>query len=455
MIHTTYRPFLLRCWTGPFLPGMPRRIWAGLMLISSPALAADFLAVVDLDHRTGQSQGLTAVVRPPELASRRVTGLGRSAFLEVSGGGVENPEPSEEDPGSLLKNLGRAGPDSPGTPEMANSREKLVRLGSRVLPQVLQAMDTPNIVAANWYRTVFDDIAAKELAAAQPVWPLEDFKAFVQMRERQGRARRLVLDLLERIEPGYREKLLPTLLDDSEFRQEAVDFTLQAGDRANQSGDKELAKRKYREGFLHARESTQVLAAASKLHELGETVDPIRRLGFVTRWSLIGPFDAPGLTGFDTQFPPENQVDPEATYVGQDGSQIGWKVHETKDPLGEVNLIAALGPVREAVAYAVCDITVAREQSAQLRCSADDNLQVWLNGRQVLARRQWLNGTRLDRFSQSVTLSAGTNRLLVKICQGPQHVNPDVPNNWTFQLRLCDDSGAGIEMTHVFPQEAR
>jgi hypothetical protein len=86
-----------------------------------------------------------------------------------------------------------------------------------------------------------------------------------------------------------------------------------------------------------------------------------------------------------------------------------------------------------------------------LRAGADDNLTVWLNGRKVFAREQWLNGIRFDRFVAPVELDEGTNRLLVKICQGPQHVNPDVPNNWTFQLRLCDPQGAGVPFTSTLP----
>ena len=41
-------------------------------------------------------------------------------------------------------------------------------------------------------------------------------------------------------------------------------------------------------------------------------------------------------------------------------------------------------------------------------------------------------------------LKAGRNTLLVKICQGPQHKDPEVPNNWSLQLRLCDADGRGI-----------
>jgi len=98
--------------------------------------------------------------------------------------------------------------------------------------------------------------------------------------------------------------------------------------------------------------------------------------------------------------------------------------------------------VKESVGYAYAEIESPTEQQVELRCSADDSLTVWLNDKKALDREQWLNGTRLDRFVTPVTLQKGTNRVLVKICQGPQHVNPEVPNNWSFQLRFCDSTAA-------------
>jgi hypothetical protein len=91
---------------------------------------------------------------------------------------------------------------------------------------------------------------------------------------------------------------------------------------------------------------------------------------------------------------------------------------------------------------------------AELRCGADDNCTVWLNGQRVFGRDQWLNGTRLDRFVTPVRLRAGVNRLLVKICQGPQHKDPEVPNNWSLQLRFCDATGVGLGWTSALPAES-
>jgi hypothetical protein len=100
--------------------------------------------------------------------------------------------------------------------------------------------------------------------------------------------------------------------------------------------------------------------------------------------------------------------------------------------------------VNEAVGYAYAEINVPKGHKAQLRCSADDCLAVWLNGEKIFGRDMWLNGTRLDRFITPIALKAGRNRILVKVCQGPHHRDPAVGNAWTFQLRLCSPDGQGL-----------
>ena len=108
-----------------------------------------------------------------------------------------------------------------------------------------------------------------------------------------------------------------------------------------------------------------------------------------------------------------------------------------------------LGPVNEAVGYAFTEIDSPGSHEAQLRCSADDCLAVWLNGEKVFGREMWLNGTRFDRFITPVTLKAGRNRILVKVCQGPHHRDPAVGNAWTFQLRFCSPDGQGLTFKTV------
>jgi hypothetical protein len=164
----------------------------------------------------------------------------------------------------------------------------------------------------------------------------------------------------------------------------------------------------------------------------------------VTEWSLIGPFAAPGMTGYRTPFPPEASVDLAAVTATPDKKVLRWTHHQTSDPFGTVDLVSVLGPVNEAVGYTYTEIESPGNREAQLRCSADDCLAVWLNGQKVFGREMWLNGTRFDRFITPVRLKAGRNRLLVKICQGPHHRDPAVGNAWTFQLRLCSPDGEGL-----------
>jgi len=348
------------------------------------------------------------------------------------------------DPAPHLTAIAKSGPQGEGSATAKLARDELAKQGVDILPPLLVAMDTSNAVAANWYRTVYEEIVARELKRAETKWPIEFFKEYASDAKRVGKPRRLVLTLLDKLDPAFRDQWLPTRLDDAEFRYEAVGLALAAGDQAVKNKDDATAKAEFRKAFEAARDSTQVTQAAAKLKSLGEAADAVSHLGLVVDWWLVGPFDAPQKTGFATVFEPESKVDLEAKYRGQGGAEIAWKRHREADTLGQLDLNKQLGATREAVGYAYTEIEVPREQAAQVRCGADDNCSVWLNGQKVFGRDQWLNGTRFDRFITPIQLKAGRNTLLVKICQGPQHKDPEVPNNWSLQLRLCDADGRGI-----------
>jgi hypothetical protein len=345
----------------------------------------------------------------------------------------------------------RAGPQGAGSAEARTACECLSARDAAVLPRLLVAMETPNPVAANWARTAYEAIVARELAAPSPRFPLDELQTFVRERSHAGRVRRLALALCDRLDAGFGKKLIPELLDDPEFREDAVDAALTAGEQALEGGDSETACDKFEQAFEHARRSDQVVRAAGKLTALGRQVDIAAHLGLVIDWWLIGPFDAPGFSGFDRPFPPEERVDLQAEYAGQEGRTLRWVRHRAGDPLGLVDLVQALAPAKEAVGYAYAELEAPREMAAELRCGADDNLSVWLNGEKVFGRNQWLNGIRLDRFVTPVKLRQGTNRVLVKVCQGPQHKDPAVGNAWSMQLRFSDEGGSGLGLRSMLP----
>lgn len=345
----------------------------------------------------------------------------------------------------------QAGPEGVSPIVVRRARDELAERGIEILPQLLAAMDTKNVIAANWLRTIYDPLIDRELAHPHTKWPKDELKAYVNNASRSGRPRELVLALLDKLEPDFRAAWLPTRLDDPDFRFDAVAAALTNGERAMADKQLDQARIEFRKAFRAARDANQVTQAATQLRQLQEPADVAKQLGLMTTWQLIGPFAAPGKTGFAAEFPPETKVDLQGEYLGQENKPLRWMTHETKDVLGQVNLNEALAACREAVGYAYAEIQVADAGPAQLRCSADDNCSVWLNGEKVFGRDQWLNGTRFDRFVTDIQLAEGKNVLLVKICQGPQHRDPEVPNNWTFQLRLCDRQGLGIPFTTVPP----
>jgi len=370
-------------------------------------------------------------------------------LLAVTSAQSTQPTFGDDRVASLLATIAEAGPQGAGSETARTARDELATHGIAVLPALLEAMDTDNVVAANWYRTVYEEIVAREWGRTEAAWPKEFLRQYVDDVHRNGRPRRLVLTLLDRLQPGFIAAWIPTRLDDPEFGEEAVALAIEAGNAAQKVKDVETAKRYFRQAFDAARDSKQVSQAASKLKSLGETADAVRHLGLVVDWRLLGPFDAPEKTGFATAFPPETALDLSARYDGQGGKSITWLWHKPKDLLGQINLNDVLGTTREAVGYAYAEVDVPAAVAAEVRCGADDNCIVWLNGAKVLAREQWLNGTRFDRFRAPVALVAGRNTLLVKVCQGPQHKDPEVQNNWSLQLRLCDAEGRAIAFEPV------
>ena len=377
-------------------------------------------------------------------ARKGIWGHALLLLLILLGGRPLGAAPPDEEVAAKLAVIARSGPQGAGSAEARKARDELARHGVEILPQLLVAMDTPNPIAANWCRTIYEEIVRRALADKSTVWPRRFLKEYVNDRQHSGRPRDLALTLLERLEPGFREQWLPTRVDDPSFRHDAVARVLAAAERAQGEKNLDQARAQFRKAFENARDSGQLTQAANALKAFGEPADVAAQLGLVVDWWLAGPFHAPEKSGFGKIFEPELRVDLAARYEGQSGDEIQWKRYSTSDPLGQLNLIEAIAATREAVGYAYSEFDVPRETPAQLRCGADDNCTVWLNGRKAFAREQWLNGTRFDRFITDVTLKSGRNTLLVKVCQGPQHKDPDVPNNWSLQLRLCDKTGKGV-----------
>jgi hypothetical protein len=259
---------------------------------------------------------------------------------------------------ALLKEVAAAPKDGPAA---RAAWEKLVARGPAVLPDILRAMDTPDTVAANWLRTAFDRILDRADGRGIDV---EALLAVVNDPKRQGRVRRLALDVVEKQRPGTRERLTAGWLDDPEFRYEAVAGVMQEAETRMKDGQKDRARDAYRKAFAATRDVGQAQTLKTRLQELGDSVSVAGHMGFLTDWYLIGPFDGMEKQGFQTAYPPEKQIDLNAELPGKAGP-VKWQRYQVKEAasglaarVALVNIPEALGTADDAVAYGYTAFTM-------------------------------------------------------------------------------------------------
>jgi formylglycine-generating enzyme required for sulfatase activity len=175
-------------------------------------------------------------------------------------------------------------------------------------------------------------------------------------------------------------------------------------------------------------------AAAPQPAEPGLLEEPAVTLG---SWYLLGPFDNEGGRGFGQAFPPEKGFDADAVYKGSHGvvgwQNTGWAIqdgHLTKiagvlrgtthwfyygPGLGRGKDLRTTGPWSTIYLHRA----IVARHPGRIRASigATGGMVVWLNGAKVASRAAPSDGKR-DAQRLLLDLSAGTNSLLVKICQG-------------------------------------
>ena len=212
----------------------------------------------------------------------------------------------------------------------------------------------------------------------------------------------------------------------------------EAGKRAKDNGPYMEIARKLLEAMpdtlISRSENLLALAKFCLEHGLTEKAATfINKVGFIAEnaWLTLGPFDNTDGIGYNTDYIPEDatQVDTTAKYDGADG-QVNWKKLNDDTFDGFVDFGK---DVNWRTAYAWVTITSPDERKAQLRFDSDDQGKVWLNEKKMYAHRRRNRGAVIDRRTIPVTLKAGENSILVKVC--------NETSNWGFYLRITDTDG--------------
>src|SRR5690349_15330811 len=104
-------------------------------------------------------------------ARKGIWGHALLLLLLLLEGRLVNAAPPDEEVAARLAVIARTGPQGAGSAEARKARDELARHGVEILPQLLAAMDTPNPIAANWCRTIYEEVVRRGLADKTTVWP--------------------------------------------------------------------------------------------------------------------------------------------------------------------------------------------------------------------------------------------------------------------------------------------
>ena len=167
-----------------------------------------------------------------------------------------------------------------------------------------------------------------------------------------------------------------------------------------------------------------------------KAMEQMQQTGMIAEnaWLTLGPFDNIGGVGFNTEYILEDttQIDLTGQYEGVN-EQISWKKLSDDTFNGFIDLGS---DTNWRVSYAWATVTSPDERKVQFRFDSDDQGKIWLNGVEIFANSQD-KSVSLDRNIIPVTLKAGKNTILVKVCNEEKTCG--------FYLRVTDADGKPYE----------
>ena len=347
---------------------------------------------------------------------------------------------------AALASIKAVGKEGAGNEAAAAGWKAIAAAGPDAIVPTLKAFAGANPVAANWLRSAVDALVQAEAKAGRKL-PAAELIAFAKDGTQDPAARRIAFELATEKNDALKQELLALMVDDPslELRRDAIIAGL-AGTKSLAGDAKAKAVRRF---FLAARDVDQVEDIAKQLEDLGDKTDLTAHFGFVARWHVAGPFENKDGKGFDMAYAPEAGVDLKATYDGKAGAKFGWKPLAAAEKYGTIDLNKQVAKHKEAITYGYAVVESPKEAAVHLRAGSQNAVKIFLNGKPVFFREAYHQGTTMDQHTAPVTLKAGRNEILVKLCQNNQ--TEPWAQVWGFQLRICDPLGGPVAFALVSP----
>jgi hypothetical protein len=359
----------------------------------------------------------------------------------------------EAETARLINQVRSIGPKGENHKSAVMAAAKLQQSDMTELTQIIRGMEGANPLATNWLRGIAEQVASQHVRNGGKL-PLRDLHALFSDTRQAPRGRRLAFELIASVDSAAEGRLIPGLQTDPslELRYDAIRLAIDQAAAKEKEGNQDGAREIYGRAFFNARDIKQTKHLAAKLKELGVSIDMPTRMGFITHWHVIGPFENGSEKGWDVAYPPEKEVDFLGEYEGQKG-RVKWMEHSTQEEFGLVDLNKVLGEHKGAIAYAATEFISDKDQTVDIRIGCINANKVWVNGGLVAANHVYHTGMEIDQYGGQVKLKKGTNIILVKIGQNEQ--TEDWAKFWQFQLRVCDSLGGPIlSEDRVIPKTA-
>ncbi len=170
--------------------------------------------------------------------------------------------------------------------------------------------------------------------------------------------------------------------------------------------------------------------------ELDSAKTYFNKLGAITDWQLIGPFENISASGYDKVFPPENEFSPEEIYKGKYDIPVHWFTIE-KVRIDDWIDFELYFSDNDAIFYGNTFVYSPEKRKIQLRIGTSGSLKAFLNDEQIIEYFDE-NNNDLDTYIAETELQQGWNRLLVKT--GYSELN-----RCNFMVRITDEKGFVID----------
>ncbi len=347
----------------------------------------------------------------------------------------------------LAQKINAISSQADGYPQAVEAVTALSQMNAAAIPEVLAAMKQDRPVASNWLRGAVEAIADKAKNEGQPI-ANEELVTFIENTEHSPKSRSVAYHLLKQQDEAAASKLIPSFANDAslELRLLAVDKLIEDAKAKLKDEQKDEAIATYQQALTATRNAHQASVIADALKELDVEVDTTEHFGFLKNWHVIAAWEFDKGNGFDTVYPPEKEIDLQATYPGKLIDEIPapakWQPLTLEKGEKRVDFNKAFASVKEVVGYAVTTFDSDTAQQVELRWGSPNATKVWVNGELVASDKVYHAGDNFDQYTAEAQLKPGENTILVKLVQNEQ--TQSWTNVWHFELRVCDHLGTAI-----------